>query len=336
MPVRRERISVHPNDHPLHRLAMTLVLLLLVFVCGGATCSRQPVASPFPPPPPVHFGQTPTLEEVANVVNRTAAITQLSTNSATVDLVSMPSLPKLNATMNLQRQKNFRLRASLPLLLGSGIDVGSNRDMFWFEVPEGISKTLYYANHAEYQRQLSRSVFPVDPSFLMDALGLVQIDPATVVAGPVRRTDGKLEIRTASTTTSGIYQRVLYIEPTAGYVTDQIVYDPSGAMVAQSIASDHVFYETQNCVLPHAVKVDLVPGAGDPLSLQIGISSYIVNQLLSDDPGLFVVPNGATQTVDLTKLRGTVPTVQVPFPAASNATAYTADVRLAYPLRGMH
>ena len=335
MPINRHQPPSKMNHRSWGPLRTTLVLALLLFVCGGATCARQPVASPFPPPPPVNFGEAPSLEQVANVVNRTAAITQLSTNSATVDVLSMPAVPKLNATMNLQRDKDFRLRASLPLLLGSGIDMGSNQELFWFEVPEGISKTLYFARHHQYEQQLSRSVSPVDPSFLIDALGLVQIDPKSVVAGPIRRADGKLEIRTTTHTPSGMYQRVLFVEPNAGYVTDQLVYDPSGTLVAQSSASEHVYYEAQGCVLPHQVKVDLVPRGGEPLTLQIGISSYTVNQLLSSDPNLFVIPSGASQTVDLTQLNGAMPSVQMPVPT-SGPTAYTADASLAYPLRGMH
>ena len=337
MPAHRSNQTSCWKHHGFGPFQTALVLGLLLFVCGGATCARQPVANPFPPPPPVNFGETPTLNQVTSVVNRTSAITQLSTNSATVDVLSMPAVPKLNATMNLQRQKNFRLRASLPLMLGSGIDMGSNEEVFWFEVPEGISKTLYFARHDEYQQQLSRSIFPVDPTFLIDALGLVQIDPNTVVAGPIRRADGKLEVRTSRMTPSGMYQRVLFIEPSAGYVTDQLLYNPSGALVAQSSATNHVYYEEQNCVLPHQVTVDLVPAGGPPLSLQIGVSSYTVNQLLSNDPNLFVIPRGASQQVDLSRLSGTLPSVQFPVPVpTSGPTAYTADASLAYPLRGMH
>ena len=94
---------------------LPLMGLLCFFICGGSTCSRQPPASLFPPPPPV-FQAMPELNELTQVMNRTQSITQLSTNSASVEVLSMPDLPRLNATLNLQREKNFRLRASLPIV----------------------------------------------------------------------------------------------------------------------------------------------------------------------------------------------------------------------------
>ena len=81
----------------------------------------------------------PGLNELTQVMNRTQSITQLSTNSASVEVLSMPDLPRLNATLNLQREKNFRLRTSLPIVF-AGIDMGSNSESFWFEVPEEFPK----------------------------------------------------------------------------------------------------------------------------------------------------------------------------------------------------
>ncbi len=307
------------------------VMGFILFVSGGATCARR--AAPIYPPPPVVFDQTPTLDQVVSVVNRTANVTQLSTNSASVEMLSMPSLPRLSANMSLERNRNLRLRASIPILLGMGLDMGSNDDSFWFEVPEGMSKTLYYAKHAEYQRSLDRAILPVDPTWIMDALGLVQIDPTSVVAGPTLLSDGKLQVRTSVPSSSGMYQRDLLIERSAGYVTDQYLYDPSGRLVAQSRASDHRYYSAQQCALPHRVDLNLVPAAGPPLTMRIDISDYTINQLLSGDPNLFTMPTSASNSVDLSTLSG-AGVVGVPN-QISGPTAYTADASVANPLRGV-
>ena len=236
--------------------------------------------------------------------------------------------------MHLQRDKDFRLRASLPIVLGAGLDMGSNQELFWLEVPDGIRKTLYFARHDQYQQQLSRAVLPVDPSFVMDALGLVQVDPNQVVAGPVLRQDGKLELRTSRMTPSGLYQRVLYIEKDAGYVTDQLLYDPSGLLVAQSSATNHVYYDEQGVALPHQVRLNLKPVGEPELSMQIDVSSYAVNQLLTNDPQLFVIPTGASQTLDLSEMGAAGPIGALPPAASSGPTAYTADASLGFPMRG--
>ena len=278
----------------------------------------------------------PTLEQIAAAVNRTANVYQLSSNAASVDVTSMPGVPKLNATLSLQRPQRFRLRASLPIVLGAGLDMGSNDELFWFEVPEGMSKVLYYARHDQYRQQLNRAILPVDPTWVMDALGLVQIDPASVVAGPVKRSDGKLEIRSTLTMPDGMYQRVLFIQPDAGYVTDQFLYAPSGNLIAQCAATNHVYYEQVQCALPHQVELNLAPAVGPPLSMTIEVGTYVVNQLLSGDPQLFSMPTSASQAVDLTTLTGASGVVPAPVPQASVPIDYSATVPRAYPLRGAY
>jgi hypothetical protein len=316
-------------------------ILFVCFVSGGATCARRDIALSFPPPPVV-LNELPSLAEVTGAVNRTQRVRQLSSNSAKVEVLSMPSVPRLGATLNLERDRRFRLRASLPILLGAGIDLGSNDEMFWFEVPEGVSKKLYYARHDEYRRQLHRAVLPVDPTWVMDALGLVQIDPNTVIAGPVKRQDGKLEIRNSMSMPDGMYQRVCLIEPKAGYVTHQFLYSPAGAEIARSEASNHFYYDQPQCALPHRVELHLTPSVGPPLSMRIDVGTYAVNQLLSSDPALFAMPANASTAVDLTTLSG-VPPTNAPAatsittssrPGASSPVNYRATAPAAYPLRG--
>lgn len=314
------------------RIFSWIGILLVCFVSGGATCARRtaPIAIP---PPPVVWNEVPSLQEITQVVNRTANIRQLSSNSASVEVMSMAA-PELNATLSLERDRKFRLRASVPVINMAGVDLGSNDELFWFEVPEGMSKTLYYARHDQYRQQLNRAILPVDPTWVMDALGLVTIDPTTVVAGPVKRDDGKLEIRSTIAMPSGMYQRVCLIEPNLGYVTDQFLEDQIGRQIARAHASEHRYNEQAQCSLPHKVELHLQPAVGPPLVMRIEIGSYVVNQLLSGDPSLFTMPTSASQQVDLTTLSGggIVPT---PIPNASQPINYSASVPSAYPLRGV-
>jgi hypothetical protein len=275
-----------------------------LLVSGGATCNRQSVKVN-PLPPPQVFSGVPTVDELAAVLNRTDGITQLSSNSVSVEVPTMANVPRLSATLAINRPRDFRMRASVPILLGSGIDLGSNHEMFWFEVPEAMTQTLYYARHDDYQRQAVRSILPVDPSWFVDALGLVHLDPAQVVEGPILRTDGRLEVRSMMPYPDGLYSRVCIVEPNAGYVTDQILYGPNGKLIAGASASNHRFYSEQQCALPHAVHVRLIPDGGPPLELKLSIGNYTINQLLSGDPQLFTMPQTARQQINLANLSGT-------------------------------
>ncbi|WDQ18771.1 hypothetical protein PSR62_09550 [Rhodopirellula sp. P2] len=279
------------------------VMSMMGLLSLNAGCVRAVSNTPFPAPPVV-LNASPDIHQLAAAVNRTDAIQQLSTNSAKVDVLSMPAVPKLNATVNVQREKRFRLKASVPIIMGAGIDLGSNENEFWFEVPDNMTQTLYYANHEQYARQLNRAILPVDPTWLIEAIGLARLDPATVLSGPVIRSDGLIEVRTSMQTPSGMYQRVVFIEPSAGYITNLFLYSPDGRQVAKSVASDHRFNATANVVLPHRVKIELFPAAGPPLAMQLEVASYTVNQLLSGDPELFTMPTTTTTKVDLVQMAG--------------------------------
>jgi hypothetical protein len=288
------------------RFDVWLYMIWVVFVSGGATCMHREIATPYPSPPIV-FQDVPSVSRLVEVVNRTDSIRELASNSASVEVLSMPSLPKLSATIALQRDRNFRLRANLPIVLGSGLDIGSNQDVFWFEVPEGMSKTLYYAQHERYRQQLNRAILPVDPTWLIDALGLVRLDASQIVAGPVKRDDGLLEVRSLIPMPDGAYQRVCFIEPTAGYVTHQFLYAPDGREIAKSVASNHRYYSEQSSALPHRVEFQLMPSGGPPLAMRVDIGTLAINQLLSSDPQQFVIPQNASEAYDLTNLAGAPP-----------------------------
>lgn len=301
-------------------------ILFVGFVSGGATCARRDAAMMYPPPPPA-LNETPTVDELAAVLNRTDAIQQLATNSASIDVLSMPRVPKLSATINLAREKQFRMQASLPLLFGAGLDLGSNDRLFWFEVPEATSKTLYYANHQAFRQQLERSILPVDPTWLMEALGLTHLDPSSVVSGPTPAPDGTLELRTLVSMPNGNYQRVWFVQSPGGYVKRQLLYAPDGRLVASADATRHRFYDAYECALPHRVTIELKPAAGPPLSMRIDVGDYLLNQLLSDDPQLFAMPRDAAQAFDLTQLSLTPP-------PPADQVHYSANRAAALPFRG--
>ncbi|QDV65301.1 hypothetical protein Pan14r_30030 [Crateriforma conspicua] len=317
----------HSNTPKLGRQLSAWLMLAVVFVCGGATCMPQRKVTDFPAPPPV-LSDVPELNDVIAAVNRNDAVQQLSTNSASIQDIHQKT-PRFTANVHLQREKDFRLRASLPIILGSGLDIGSNRDVFWFEVPDGMSRTMYFARHDQYQNQLQHAAIPVNPAWLIEAIGLVHLDPALVIQGPVRRDDGLLEIR--SRMPDGIHQRVCYIDADGGFVTQQLLTKPTigggEILIAESRTADHRFYENPACVLPHKILLRLLPTEAPEMNLMIEVGDYSVNQILSGDPNLFVMPQTAPNIRDLTKL-------SLATPPAPTETSYTQQATLIPEYRG--
>lgn len=278
---------------------------MIVWTAGGATCHRGQRMSDLNPPPVV-FEAEPRIDEVVAAVNRTDAITMMQSTSTTVKLLDSP-VPRLNASLALERPRRFRLRASLPILLGASLDVGSNDELFWMRYPDdGVRQTLLYARHDQFQPQMPGSPLPVDPTWLIEALGLVHIDPDLVHHGPVLRGDGQLEVRTWVQTAGGNYNRVLFIDKEHGFVSSQYLYGPDGRLVASATGAEHNYYDEHRVVLPHSVHIHLAASGGSPpVGLQVEIGSYALNQLLGDDPRQFEIPSeGNHQVVDLSRLSG--------------------------------
>lgn len=303
----RDKSSARFSRQMLH----VLLSLTVTWVAGGAACYRRAPVTEFAPPPEI-FQSVPTLEELVSAVNRTDRITKLQTNSARVTAPTI-SNTQLSASLMLERPKRFRLRGSIRPLPTTLVDLGSNEQVFWLQVPEGMRPTLYYARHSEYASQSRRMILPVDPTWLIDALGLVHIDPAQVTDGPTRRPDGQLEIRSELPMPDGLYRRVCVIDSKAGFVTEQYLYGQNNQLVARATAKKHHYYEEFDCSLPHEVRVELQPAAGPPLSLEMKIGDYTLNQILSGDPRLFAMPTDAGDQWDLAKLGG-------PPPGAANFT----------------
>lgn len=295
------------------RGAHLLIGLLVVWVAGGATCSNRTRVNDFDPPPTI-FRAKPTLEELVAAVNRTDSIEKMQSSSATVELLDSPfPISKLSASLAIQRPRGLRMRASLPIVLGAGLDVGSNDEVFWMRHPDGMHQTLLYSRHDEYQRNMLGAPIPVPPNWIIEAMGLVHIDPSLVTEGPLERGDGQLELRTQIPTPSGVFQRVLMIDAAGGFVREQYVYTPTGQLVARAAGSDHRFYAGSSVVLPHSVRIHLEPANGPPLGLSVEIGEYVLNQLLGSDPNMFEMPTeGNVQIVDLARLGPVLPPAAFP------------------------
>jgi hypothetical protein len=329
------------NHGPISLAVRCISLLLLVWVAGGAGCPRRSRPSDFVPPPQI-FAAPPDLDQVVAAVNRTDVVEKMQSSSASIELLDS-SLPvsRLSATLAVQRPRGLRVRASLPIMLGAGLDLGSNDEVFWMQYPEGFGQTLMFARHDQYQQRMLTAPLPVPPNWIIEALGLVHIDPQLVSEGPLPRGDGQLEIRTRIPTASGTYQRVLLVDDKGGFVREQHVYGPDGRLVARATGSDHRFYDQFNVVMPHSVKIQLEPVGAPPIGLAIEVGDYVLNQLLGSDPNMFTMPSeGNLQVIDLGKIGPTLPPATLqpqaqPAPAAEPVRNYVPTASYVPAYRGI-
>ena len=262
--------------------------LVTVLLCAsGASCPsmRQSLT----PQAPTMFAGPPTLQEVIAAVNASSGqIRQLQSDSASLAIQGMPTL---RASVAAGPPRNFRLRAKF-MGVGEVLDLGSNDQLFWamVDAPQlatDVPKAVYFARHDQYRHSTARQMLPIQPQWLVEAFGLVQLDPAGFHEGPYQRGPGQLEIRSRIPSLDGDLTKVLVMHDRFGWIQEQHWYDPRGQLIASVFASQHRYEPAVGVSLPHVIDVRLPPPA---LSLRVSVETYAVNQLYSDPAQLWAMP----------------------------------------------
>lgn len=268
-----------------HRAAQILFVLAVAFAGGGAQCHRPNpnVAAIYGPRV---LTETPTTGDVIQAVNANSAlIKSLFTTDA---VMSVPGAPSLRANIALERQKKFRLRAETALT-GSEVDLGSNDEMFWFWVRRNPPPTLYYCRHDRFETSAAKQVVPVDPEWLLDALGLVTFDAYHQHSTPTKNRNGKWEIRTTLPSTSGAppMSKVTVVDEARGFVLEQYLYDAKGVLVASSLTSRHWRDPATGAIVPQVIEINW---PSTQFNLKFDVRTWSVNNLRADPAQLFAMP----------------------------------------------
>ena len=207
-----------------HSPAFRCWLLLLctgLLALSGASCPRtweryiNPLPRVLPP--------SPTLEQVIDVVNRNSSqIRAFSTNHASL---SGSGFPSLGASVAFERPRRFRLRAGTGLT-GTEIDLGSNDELFWFWMRRNQPPAIYYCRHDQFATSQARLTTPFEPGWLIEALGVMEFDPALPHQGPQPLPDERLRIDAIRNTPEGPLTKITILDSSQGWVLEQTCSTP--------------------------------------------------------------------------------------------------------------
>ncbi len=268
--------------------AKGLLLLLVVFCGAGATCSRtfrNPFASLGPPAPEV-LSPGASLDQIIAAVNQNSGRVQsYQTNNASITVPGMPAIPLLRGNIAVQQPGRLRLQASTALT-GAEVDLGSNEELFWFWVKRNEPPALYFARHGQFAGSAAQQMLPIDPQWLIDAVGLSRFSPTDRHEPPVQRGDGTVEIRSLIQTRAGTMTKNTVLDARRAWILEQHIYNDQGTLVASSRALSHRYYPTMGVSLPQKIELNL-PAA--QLALTIDVGSVILNQTGSS-PELWSMP----------------------------------------------
>ena len=250
----------------------------------GASCSMDRRTNW--PAAPVLFQQPPDLGSLIQVINsHTTRVRQLSVNRGRLTVAGV--ITTLRAELYYEQPRRFRLFAETTLT-GRELDMGSNDERYWMWLKPMRPPAVLHGRHDQFEQSLARQFLPVSPDWLVQALGLVYLDPAGRHEGPRQIRPGVVQIETHLPSAGGELLRVLEVDEQRGLVLAQHLYDAFGTEVASAVASDHRFDPLQGVSLPARVVVNLPT---TPLTFTFEADSYAVNQPLPDPMSLWAMPD---------------------------------------------
>jgi hypothetical protein len=303
-----------------------LIAVVALFAGSGASCQRPLSFSPFAaqgPPAPQVLPEGATREQIIAAVNlNSSRIQSITATSASISIPDTMNLPLLTANIAAERPGRIRITAGTAIT-GQELDMGSNDQLFWMWVRRNQPPAVYFCRHDQFATSAIRQIMPVEPSWLLSAIGMTELNPANVVDGPTPGGGGTVELRSIMPTASGNLQRLTVIDPRRAWVVGQYVYDPTGqTLLASAVAESHQYYPAEQVSLPQRISLQL-PTTG--LALKIDMGTVQINRLSGDPAQLWSMPAfDGYQKVDLgnalpnTQLQGQPPAAQ-PLPIQPTA-----------------
>jgi hypothetical protein len=277
--ISQRRVTSH---WPLLRLAF----VVLFISSAGAQCPQ--VVQQYTHPLPRVLPPSATLEQVMAAVNENSA--KVQTYHAARASLGTPGFPSLRANIAFERPRNFRLRAETGFT-GPEVDLGSNSDLFWLWIRRNQPPTTFVCRHDQFVNSTARQVMPIEPEWLIQALGVVSFDPADQHQGPFPAGGGRLQIRSAKPVgaVGGPLPstKVTVVDDSRGYVVEQHVYDPQNVLLASAVMSRHSRDQATGVTLPRAITIKWPPAK---FELNVDITDVQINTQLGNPQELFAKP----------------------------------------------
>ncbi|QGJ70362.1 Hypothetical protein PBC10988_20570 [Planctomycetales bacterium 10988] len=305
--------------------------LLLLLPLTGAQCVRPGTSlSTFEPRLPAE----PTLQQLLELANHDARQKQsLRVTDATLT-ASMGGFtyPSIRGDLTVARSRLVRLMGSTTFT-GPEVDVGSNEEYLWFWIRRNEPPALHYCRHDEFAGSPIRKEYPVDPSWIVEALGLVHFDPSQQHLGPEKVGEGVMRIKTIRKGTHGWEQKITLIDSRHGWLLEQGLYDDQGTLLAKAITDDYRRDEATGLAIPHNVEL-YWPSAN--FRLRMKFHEIRVNKLGEEDQKLFQPPKMPNvQEINLAELvpsrPGMQPQVTSPAPLRSSPSNNPDQGTSGYP-----
>jgi hypothetical protein len=271
------------KNPPRRRALWSLLVLMGLFATSGANCNQwvrtytQPRVLP----------ESATLAQIVTVVNDNTAKVAGHSLQATYASLSIKGVPtSLRTNIALQSPSRLRLQANTPLT-GPELDLGSNDELFWLWVRQNKPPALFFCRHDQFAFSNARQIMPVEPEWLIEAVGLVHFDPAEPLEGPFPVHGDCVEIHSRKPSMMGDLQKITVVDQRDGTVVEQDLYAPDRKLLALSKTSRYKQDPLSGAALPRSIDVEW-PTA--QLSFHLDVTDWVVNAIPPDNMSLWTKP----------------------------------------------
>jgi hypothetical protein len=232
-----------------------LVVLALTSVQSGCAWTRNLCGLQPPPAPCVLTADASKEEIVAYLNDNTHKLTSWKTDKATIWTRGKGGIPvRVGATVAVESPRNFRLIAQS--VMGNEVDLGSNQEHFWFWNKHNDEKHVFRARHDE-PGKLRRFPIPFQPDWIIEALGVIDIDEEEVTMQPGQPGSNTVVFMADRVSPQGFkIRKVTVVDTCRGVVREHGLYDARGQLIARAILSDHVRDRATQAVLPRQIELD--------------------------------------------------------------------------------
>jgi len=261
-----------------------LFALLLLGTTTGANCFRpRPIYTGVIPQPTMP--QAAPLEQLLSAINaNTAKVRSMICRDARLSAEGAPM--DLRANLAIERPINFRMRGETAIT-GPELDVGSNPQEYWLWVKRNQPPAFYFGRHDQFAQSQAGQIFPIEPTWLIEAFGLVSFDPQQQIQGPVPRGNNQIEVRTQRMANGKPVQQVTIIDASTAVVLEQHLYTPTGQRIASALTSEHRLDVPSGAVLPRKIVLEW---PASKMKLTIDMFDLQVNTLGPEQAALFQRP----------------------------------------------
>lgn len=171
----------------------------------------------------------------------------------------------LSAKLSVESPRNLRFAARS--IRGTEVDFGSNPDRFWFWMRANEPDIVLTGSHEGLDRQQNVQI-PFPPSWLMDSLGVIPIDPSAVQVMRDPASPDFAKLVSSDFVQGQQVQRVMLVDLPLGQIVEQSMYNANNELVARAVLED--FRQTpEGVTLPRRITLDC-PQAGSQMAMTIG------------------------------------------------------------------